>query len=384
MNPLEFDILRVLPELKEMFNSWKNVVFFDEDPIDPYKRKLLRHGLFRQNFIVFTRIGDRHDYYELVPYLEKEQEYYFEHGKLKNYLVVISPHPVDADLLREYSYHLTCIQMPSMYAWYTDKMGDMRPPQPAMPQNISKHFLSFNNRATWYRQALFYAFHKFNLLPKSYFSYLGTSRVEYTKFNAELETRVTEWYNQGIDIPSLRELIPYRMDGDSEVPDNIDGWNGDWGCYDTDLYDKSFCSVITESNECGEFNFADRFVDHTEFFTEKTFKAIAMQHPFLIFGNQHNLKYLRDLGFETFGDVFDESYDSVRSHRDRFSVMMQEILRIGNFSIDDCVKLREKLRPILDHNYYHFYDTLPTLYQNDLERVRAQLTSLWKSKTAMF
>lgn len=381
MNPLDNNILRVLPELKDMFNSWKNVIFFDEDPIDQYKRKLLNHKLFDQNFIVFTRIGDRHDYYEFIPHLQKEKAYYQQHGKLRNYMVVISAHEGDAELAREFADHITFIQMPSLYAWYVDKMGNL---PPAQPKEITKHFLSFNNRATWYRQALFYAFYKFNLLPKSYFSYLGTSRAEYSTFNAEMESRFTEWYNQNLDPVNLRDMIPYRMPGDTEIPTDVNGWFGDWSCYDGDLYNTSFCSVITESIESGAFNFDEMRNDNSTFFTEKTFKAIAMQHPFMVFGNQDNLKYLRDLGFETFGDVIDESYDSVRFPRDRFSVMLQEILRLGNHSLEECAQMREKLRPVLEHNYNHFMQTLPKMYEQDLVQVRVQLTELWQSKTALF
>lgn len=381
MNPIASNVLRVLPELKDMFAAWQNVVFFDEDPIDQYKRKLLMHKLYSQNFIVFTRIGDRHDYYEFQPYLEKEKEYYQETGKLRNYMVVISAHEGDADLAREFSDHMTFIQMPSMYAWYVDKMGSL---PPAQPKPITKHFLSFNNRATWYRQALFYSFYKFNLLPKSYFSYLGTSRAEYTTFHAETESRFTEWYNQNLDPVKLRELIPYRMPGDTEIPADIQGWNGDWSCYDADLYNTSFCSVITESIESGAFNFDELRNDNSTFFTEKTFKAIAMQHPFLIYGNQDNLKYLRNIGFETFSDVIDESYDEVRFTRDRFSVMLQEILRLSNHTVTECEQMRDKLRPVLEHNYNHFMQTLPSLYEQDLVRVRAQLTELWQAKTALF
>lgn len=381
MNPLDNNILHVLPELKEMFNSWRNVIFFDEDPIDQYKRKLLNHKLFEQNFIVFTRIGDRHDYYEFYPHLQKEREYYQKHGKLRNYMVVISAHEGDAELAKEFADHITFIQMPSMYAWYVDKLGSLPPAQPKL---LTKHFLSFNNRATWYRQALFYAFYKFNLLPKSYFSYLGTSRAEYSTFNAEMESRFTEWYNQNLDPTKLRDLIPYRMPGDTEIPGDVEGWHGDWSCYDADLYNTSFCSVITESIESGAFNFDELRNDNSTFFTEKTFKAIAMQHPFLVYGNQDNLKYLRDLGFETFSGVIDESYDSARFPRDRFSIMMQEILRLGNHSLKECEQMRDKLRPVLEHNYHHFMKTLPAMYAADLERVRAQLTDLWNTKTALF
>jgi len=53
---------------------------------------------------------------------------------------------------------------------------------------------------------------------------------------------------------------------------------------------------------------ADRF---TEWWTEKTFKAIYYELPFMVVGVKDTLKGLKKLGFETFPELFDESYDSI-------------------------------------------------------------------------
>ena len=51
--------------------------------------------------------------------------------------------------------------------------------------------------------------------------------------------------------------------------------------------------------------------DDPLFISEKSFKPLAHKHPFLIYGSLGTLQYLRDLGFETFDHVIDESYDRV-------------------------------------------------------------------------
>ena len=43
--------------------------------------------------------------------------------------------------------------------------------------------------------------------------------------------------------------------------------------------------------------------------TEKTFKPIVMQQPFIIQSCKGSLEYLRRYGFKTFADFWDESYD---------------------------------------------------------------------------
>jgi hypothetical protein len=47
----------------------------------------------------------------------------------------------------------------------------------------------------------------------------------------------------------------------------------------------------------------------TFFPTEKTFRPITGRRPFLVFGSVHFLNNLRGLGFRTYGECWDESYD---------------------------------------------------------------------------
>ena len=53
-----------------------------------------------------------------------------------------------------------------------------------------------------------------------------------------------------------------------------------------------------------------------------------MTQPFIIMGRPYLLKYLRDKGFDTFDDVFDNSYDEIENDWDRFQTIMKEIKRI--------------------------------------------------------
>jgi len=55
---------------------------------------------------------------------------------------------------------------------------------------------------------------------------------------------------------------------------------------------------------CETYCYGDAF-----FPTEKTVRPIAAGKPFVTFGPVHFLKRLRDMGFRTFGDFWDESYD---------------------------------------------------------------------------
>ena len=62
-------------------------------------------------------------------------------------------------------------------------------------------------------------------------------------------------------------------------------------------------------NVVSEARFDDS--EKTLFLSEKIFKAIALQQPFIIVGNKGSLKRLRAMGYETFNEYFDESYDEL-------------------------------------------------------------------------
>jgi len=59
------------------------------------------------------------------------------------------------------------------------------------------------------------------------------------------------------------------------------------------------------------------------FLTEKTFKPIKNAQPFVIFGAQHSLARLRDLGYRTFDSEIDSGYDSIKNTTDRYQRIME-------------------------------------------------------------
>lgn len=86
--------------------------------------------------------------------------------------------------------------------------------------------------------------------------------------------------------------------------------------------------------------------------TEKTFKPIAMKMPFVLTATQGSLEYLREYGFKTFSDVWDESYDDEPDDFKRFE-MVANLLK--DLESQDRQALFEKCKPIIEHNYNWFY-----------------------------
>ena len=114
-------------------------------------------------------------------------------------------------------------------------------------------------------------------------------------------------------------------------------------------YEHTFISVISESlvNE------------GTLFFSEKIWKPLMVGHPFILFGNQHSLRYLKNLGFKTFNHWFDESYDD-EPNSDKRSLMIANILKqFDEMPLDKLKTIRDEMKSVCEHNqkmFKHYYE----------------------------
>jgi hypothetical protein len=89
--------------------------------------------------------------------------------------------------------------------------------------------------------------------------------------------------------------------------------------------------------------------------TEKTFKAIALEMPFVLVAPAHSLRYLRSYGFRTFAPYIDESYDAIEDPVERIERVTHILLEIQARSAAAKNSLWQALLPIVEHNYRHFY-----------------------------
>jgi len=89
--------------------------------------------------------------------------------------------------------------------------------------------------------------------------------------------------------------------------------------------------------------------------TEKTFKAIALEMPFVLVAPAHSLAYLREYGFRTFDSVFDESYDLESDDVRRIERVTQLLKDLDDLSVHERQQIHQACLPIVEHNYKHFY-----------------------------
>jgi hypothetical protein len=105
------------------------------------------------------------------------------------------------------------------------------------------------------------------------------------------------------------------------------------------LYNKIFVDVVVESHVLGQ----------TFFPTEKTWRPIVLGKPFILFGSCNYLAYLRQMGFETFWEHWDESYDGFDGPG-RLLKIYQLLDYIGSMSADQRNQLWQDIQPIIEHN----------------------------------
>ena len=82
-------------------------------------------------------------------------------------------------------------------------------------------------------------------------------------------------------------------------------------------------------------------------FSEKTISAILYMNPFVVNGDVGTVAYLKKLGFKTFEEFWDESYDLIENRDERQNKIINIIKDLKN---KDLQELYNKMRPILEHN----------------------------------
>lgn len=127
-----------------------------------------------------------------------------------------------------------------------------------------------------------------------------------------------------------------------------------------DFIKKSFVYIITET--VAEYPYP--------YFSEKTWKAILFKMPFLIVGSKHSLKKLREFGFRTFSDFWNEDYDNFDLAADRIDAVVRILRQLSELSIQELDNLNREIVPIVEYNQNHikqFYFQQINKFEKDLE-----------------
>ena len=110
------------------------------------------------------------------------------------------------------------------------------------------------------------------------------------------------------------------------------------------FYNNSYISVVVETEND----------DRIMFLTEKTFKPIMCYHPFILVGSKHSLKTLKGLGYKTFSNWWDESYDNFDNIYDRIYHAFKEIKKISQLDKNSLSDMIKDMKSVLEYNANHY------------------------------
>jgi hypothetical protein len=137
---------------------------------------------------------------------------------------------------------------------------------------------------------------------------------------------------------SLRESIPDMNNGRNRRHEKLIGR----------YYENAFVSIVNET----------RFFSYFPNLSEKTLNPFYHYRPVVTLGPPGNLAYLRRLGFRTFGEFWDESYDEELDHRRRIELVFSLLEGIFALSPKQLPELLWEMQPALLHNRLNLHDLI--------------------------
>jgi hypothetical protein len=295
------------------------VIFYDQEPIDVTKFYIELYRSYSQSFSA-CRV--------LVT-----SEYSTESDKLCN----------DYNLKDvQYFYHaLLCHEWYRLH-WY-DNIN--------VNTDFERTYITYNNLTLdkrLYRANLVIELQKRDLVGKGYVSY-NTADVK----SIEASTNSYQWLPEPhkTNIRSHMHLLEKQMIIDTSDP------RGELSAaVNVADMQKAFVNLVTETI----------FYENKQHLTEKIFKPIVAKMPFLLLAGAGNLAYLRKYGFRTFGEFWDEGYDTITNSADRFDAVLAILEDLCNKTHEELVQMKLAMAEILEYNFNHFYTTMRPLVVNEL------------------
>jgi len=253
---------------------------------------------------------------------------------------------------------MTTYQVAAAPGWYTkfEEQNFKIIVEHLWDSNVTNQTYVNNNRITlycpnwmWYLAGWEFVYHGYEIYrpnrirDRSFFMPMNNPRWHRTLALEKLQSVLdTAWYSYNCE----GKLLP----DDCRKQESTVPWqrymNPDW-------YDRTAFSVVAES-----------YMRNTSVpaagteVSEKIFKPLAYYHPFITFSSSGTLKYLHEQGFETFPELFDESYDVVDDDFARHTAVVKSILSAVDLwnrnelaiSIEIAEKLEHNHQKVFDHN----------------------------------
>lgn len=127
-------------------------------------------------------------------------------------------------------------------------------------------------------------------------------------------------------------------------------------CLDTTDLRNSFPLTIYDLYAKGKINIVieTRYKKNRIMVTEKTYKAIVSKKPFLMIAPVSSMQLLKEEGFKSFSDLFDERYDEVDDHKTKVKMIVSEMKRLHSLSNTEFNRKIHELDNLVKFNFRKF------------------------------
>jgi hypothetical protein len=210
------------------------------------------------------------------------------------------------------------------------------------PGPRKKTFLCFNRRYNDHRLMLYLAIVQRGIINQCYYSMDKTQPEANRSFVENCKYLLSRFPDMGIvsnDVLAADKLLPLVLDNPNfnnyPMESSVDPVKH--------LYDESLVNIITETY----------FFNKIIHITEKTYKPIAFMQPFILVAAAGSLKHIKDMGFKTFDQFWDESYDLEVDDKKRFTMIMSLIESISKWTEEEKTQFTFKVKDVVDYNVEH-------------------------------
>lgn len=218
---------------------------------------------------------------------------------------------------------------------------------------VKKFSMLSRNYRPW-RTQLYCSLLKENLLDEFLYSFYNIQPYEKRVYDVdsiiadlknlnvtEIDSTITNWL----------KLIPY------ELPSN--NVFNKWSNITYQAITSSDIHVVIETHYDPFLNNNNGFYDRNyspNSITEKTYKPMACNRPFIVFSTPYFLEDLRSLGYKTFSKFINEEYDLEIDNQKRLNLIIKEIKRINSLPPNEYNQLILNLKEICNYNLHHLIE----------------------------
>jgi len=129
------------------------------------------------------------------------------------------------------------------------------------------------------------------------------------------------------------------------------------------MYNQSYVNIVIET----DIDYADNF-----FLTEKTIKTLITGMPFVVVSTPNFLRHLQKLGFTTYNQLWDESYDSILDYKSRIDAIVNLCNNFEQFDWESNKSLLAEIQLKNQNNFFNLNRVATREFEN-FENIIKQL-----------